>query len=276
MRSIHEPRIEEAIDVLGLSGSVVCCHASMRSFSENIRTEALIDAFLAAGITLVVPTFSYHFEVPPPDRDQPANNGMSYDRTFDRILDRNRPVHESRFQPHENSLSQRAMGALPATVLAQAGRIRGNHPLNSFSAIGPLAETVIGTQTPLDVYAPFRRLLDLNGKILMCGTDTTSMTFIHYAEQMAGQRLFIRWALTPAGKTIRVRVGGCSNGFRKLMPVVAGIATTFNCLGSTFMALDAQAALGKLIDTIRDDPGITHCSDAACERCNDAMAGGPG
>lgn len=268
MRSIHQPRIEEAIDALGLSGCVVCCHASMRSFTGNIRAEALLDAFLAARMTLVVPTFSYHFEVPPPDRDQPANNGMSYDRDW--------PIHESRFQPHENSLSQRAMGALPTTVLAQAGRMRGNHPLNSFSAIGPDAETVIGAQTPLDVYAPFRRLLDLNGKILMCGTDTTSMTFIHYAEQMAGRSLFIRWALTPAGKTIRARVGGCSNGFHKLMPVVSGVATTFNCLGSTFMAMDAQAALGKLIDAIRDDPAITHCRDAACERCNDAIAGGPG
>src|SRR5262245_33094712 len=56
-----------AIDVLGLGGLPVCLHSSLRSFGTlDGGPDTLIDAFVSSGCTLLVPTFSYHYEQPPP------------------------------------------------------------------------------------------------------------------------------------------------------------------------------------------------------------------
>ena len=44
----------------------------------------------------------------------------------------------------------RDMGAIPATLVAWPGHVRGNHPLDSFTAIGPRAAELVAEQTPLD------------------------------------------------------------------------------------------------------------------------------
>src|ERR687891_282076 len=45
----------------------------------------------------------------------------------------------------------RDMGAIPATLVRWPNRVRGNHPLDSFTAVGPSATELIAQQDPLDV-----------------------------------------------------------------------------------------------------------------------------
>jgi aminoglycoside 3-N-acetyltransferase len=96
------------------------------------------------------------------------------------------------------------MGAIPAAVVTREGRARGVHPLNSFSALGPRADELIRDQTAIDVYAPFEHLREMGGSVVMMGVGLDSMTLLHYAEQLAGRALFIRWAVGPAGEVIRM------------------------------------------------------------------------
>jgi hypothetical protein len=94
------------------------------------------------------------------------------------------------------------MGALPAAVLARPGRVRGDHQLSSFTAIGPLAEQLMRDQAPLHVFAPLEALTDTGGVVLLMSVGLDSTTLLHLAEQRAGRTLFRRWANGPEGTPI--------------------------------------------------------------------------
>ena len=65
---------------LGLAGQAVCVHSSLRSFGRvQGGAREVVDAFLRLGCTVVVPTFSYGFSVPPPPELRPSQNGWQYD-----------------------------------------------------------------------------------------------------------------------------------------------------------------------------------------------------
>jgi aminoglycoside 3-N-acetyltransferase len=99
--------------------------------------------------------------------------------------------------------------------------VRGNHPLNSFSAIGPLADELIRTQSLLNVYGPLQALYKHPATyMVLIGVDLTKATPIHFAEEKAGRRLFRRWAKLLDGTVHEVAVGSCSEGFNNLAPAV--------------------------------------------------------
>ena len=261
------PTLSELIKKLGLRNRPVCIHSSMRSFEPRLRTTDLVSALLDSGCTLLVPTFSYFFEISAPDEDQPARNGMDYTRkpgASQRIYDQN-----------QNALSVEDMGAFPAAVLARSDRERGNHPLNSFAAVGHLANELIAGQGWEDVYAPLRRLTELDGKLLLMGTDLTSLTFIHYAELLAGRELFIRWAWNVNHQPARARTGSCSKAFNQFAPALAPFSTERTVQNSLWQVFPAESSLEAIVRGITRDPGITHCGDRHCLRCQDAVAGGP-
>jgi len=57
----------EAINRLGIDGKPVCIHSSLKSFGYvDGGAETIIQAFLYAGGFVFVPTFTYMYEVYPP------------------------------------------------------------------------------------------------------------------------------------------------------------------------------------------------------------------
>ncbi|MDQ3398735.1 MAG: AAC(3) family N-acetyltransferase, partial [Deinococcota bacterium] len=169
----------------------------------------------------------------------------------------------------------REMGAVPAAIIAMPERVRGDHPLNSFSASGPLAQDLIAGQSGLDVYAPLRRLRELGGAVVLMGVGLTRMTLLHLAEAQAGPDLFVRWANGRDGKPVGVRVGGCSEGFERLVPALAGLERKLTVGDSLWRVYPARETLERAAAAIRAHPEITRCGDPACVRCSDAVRGGP-
>jgi aminoglycoside 3-N-acetyltransferase len=167
------------------------------------------------------------------------------------------------------------MGVIPATALSCTNHIRGNHPLNSFTAVGPQAAELISGQSPLDAYAPLAALARMKGFVLLMGVGLERMTLLHLAEKEAGRALFRRWANDAYGQTMAVEVGGCSEGFGKLEPSLRPLMRRINVGQSTWTLLPAAQALEYAAAAIRADPQITHCGVEICERCNDAVDGGP-
>ena len=167
----------------------------------------------------MVPTFTYK-EVAPPADQSPPQNGWDYARST--------TAHTQPEIPYSPDSTDVAgdMGAIPKALLKLPGRVRGDHPLDSLSAIGPLAHTLVDVQTSLEPYAPFRRLAELGGYILLLGVGLTKLTLLHEAERQAGRNLFWRWALDKDGKTVSLRVGGCSEGFERLAPALEGLERT--------------------------------------------------
>jgi aminoglycoside 3-N-acetyltransferase len=76
--------IRAGVRALGLTGTTVCLHASLRSFGRVAGgADGVVDGFLTEGCTIIVPSFSAGFgipgfSVPPPILARPERNGTDY------------------------------------------------------------------------------------------------------------------------------------------------------------------------------------------------------
>lgn len=262
--------VRGAVQRLGLGSLPLCVHASLRSFGwVDGGAAAVVEGLLAEGCTVLVPAFASGFRVPPPARWRLPRNGWDYD-AFPGVTDR---VGRA-FTPDVPDVD-RDMGAVSATVLACSERVRGDHPGDSFAAVGPLAREVIAGQRPLDVYAPLRAVAARGGAVVLMGVGLDSMTLLHLAEQRAGRALFRRWASGAAGRPVEIETGGCSDGFPRLEPMLAPLARETTVGASCWRAFPAGPTLAAAAAAFRREPTLTHCGRADCERCNDAVLGGP-
>lgn len=268
---VTQEDIQNALRTLGLSDLPVGVHASLSSFGcvEGGAT-TVKKGFLAEGNTLLVPTFSYQFAVPPPDQRWPERNGWDYESYVQSANGAGRI-----FTPESNELALEEMGAIPAAVLADRARVRGYQPLSSFTAIGPQARKLIKNQSPMDVFAPLNALADAGGWILLIGVGLDKLTLIHAAEEIANRQPFIRWANALDGEKQMVRLGGCANGFPRLSEVLDPLVKVCRVGESTWKAYPAKKTLAVAAQEIRRNPQITHCANANCQRCHDAILGGP-
>lgn len=263
--------IRQAARELGLAGRPLCVHASLRSFGGvKGGARAVVDALLAERCTILVPTFSWGFAVRPPPHLRPERNGTDYD-----LSSMSNSGNDRVFRPETTEIDRWDMGSIPAAVLNMEGHIRGNHPLNSFTAIGPQSDQLIDGQHALDVYRPLEVLVELGGQIVLMGVDLTRMTLLHLAEKEAGRTLFRRWANGPDGQPMMVEVGSCSDGFEKFDPIVAPLERRVKVGHSQWRVFPGRGTLSAAAQAIRLNASITTCSDPSCQRCAHALLGGP-
>lgn len=265
----HE--IDQQVASLGLAGQFVCLHASLESFGHvEGGADTIIDAFLDAGCTIMVPTFTgAQLEVQPDPDQMIERNG--WDTTWAQSL----PARSDVVYSPELDLVDESMGEISAAVLRRAKRCRGNHPHNSFTAIGPRAHLLVDDQAWDDVHAPLRELTKQRGYVLLSGVGLNRMTLLHFAEGLAGRRQFRRWATDTNGDAVPVSVRSCSEGFPNLeqsLGYLAQEATLGRSESRLFPAAESVTASAALI---RTDPGITRCGDPECFQCPHAIAGGP-
>jgi len=167
------------------------------------------------------------------------------------------------------------MGAVPRAMLNMPGRYRGNHPTNSFVALGPEAEELIKCQSYEDVYGPFKYMMEKNGKIILMGVGLNKMTAIHHAENLAGRELLIRWALDKNGNPARIREGSCSEGFEMLAPVISKYEQCIKVGDSLWRIYPIYETVHACAEKIKQDSNSTHCDNEKCVCCNAMQKGGP-
>ena len=243
--------IRIAVIQMGLAGQPLCVHASLRSFGHVEGGAAtVVDGLLQQGCTVMVPTHSYStYYMPPPGEGS---------------IDASIPA----YTPDSNAIDAGSMGAIPVCVLQKAGRGRGNHPLDSFTAVGPLASQLVESQSYDDTYAPIRVLGQLGGYIVMMGVGLNKLTALHHAERLAGRPLFTAWVKGVDGNPARVNIGGCSEGFVNLDPVLASIERRIRVGQSVWRIFPVEPLLALAVAAIRANPMITHCGNVDCEECN--------
>ena len=229
----------------------------------------MLDVFLEHGCTVIVPTFSRVYTIPPePERRLERN--YPDDNKFD-----NPPPGRNMVYTCDSQEIDNVMGAIPAALLAVRGRFRGYHPMCSFAAVGPLAQDLVACQSPQDVYGPVRELSRMGGRILLMGVGLERVTALHYAEQMAGRKLFRKWANGLDGEPIPSAVGGQSHGFEKLNHILSSEESQLAMGQGLWRAFPVEGLLKHASNAIREDPMATHCGQSDCRPCNEAMAGGP-
>lgn len=271
---IGDAELRAAVRAGGLSGRAVCLHSSLRAHGPvEGGAAAIVDAFLAEGVTLLVPTFCSRFALAAPADLRPARNGAD---TSGWGPEGGFPLDPEGVAGEEYTPSYDGtnLGAIPTEVLRRPGRRRGDHPFSSFTGIGPDAAELIDAQTPDDPNAPLRALAARGGLVVLAGVDLTSMTILHHAEEVAGQVLFRSWALV-GGHIAMVPIGGCSEGFERLAPVLAPVETRLTVGAGRWRVYPAGAAVHRAAAAIRAEPGLTHCPDPRCRKCHDAALGGP-
>jgi hypothetical protein len=206
---------------------------------QTVAGEAVARA-LGLGLGRVRPLQRPQFRLPAPADQRPAQNGIDYGE-----FPPEPPVAEGDPYTPRCGLINGSLGVFPATVIKRGGAVRGNHPLNSFAALGPQAEELIAAQSPADVYGPIRELAAREGMILLIGVGLNRMTAIHLAEQQSGRRLFLRWAKATDGQVAMFEVGSCSEGFPRLEPVLRQYAHPAVVGESRWRAFPSKQALEK-------------------------------
>jgi len=263
----------DAIRALGLEGQSVEAHTSFKSFGSMIEggADTLIDSFLAEGCTFMV--FAYtvaHYGVYPPMHLRPRRNAMDYSALTESDFPQPRV-----YTTESTEITRGELGIVPDTVVKRTGRVRSRSPLNSFAALGPAAVDLMDGQTALDVFAPLRRLCELDGYVLLMGVNLDRATILHYAEAEAGRAPFVKWALNAQGETEICHVGSCSGGFNRFDALLAGIERRVTVGESVWRCFPARDMVAICAAEMKQNPEITRCDTPGCARCADAIAGGP-
>lgn len=263
--------IAHAIETLELSAKMIFLHSSIKSFGYvEGGVDAIIQPFVDHHCTVVVPTFYYDAIVPPPKDKHYPQNGLDYTEEIEFNIDSVLPYTTGA------EMITKQMGAIPAGVLRRADSMRGDHPVCSFTAVGPRAEQVIMGQAPLNVYAPYKTINEENeAYLVLAGVDLTKATPIHYAEQLAGRQLFRRWAKVSSEAIVETENGGCSDGFNNLEPWVSAIEQRIKVGDSLWRVYPFKPFVTAIARAVQRNPSITHCVNPYCLRCSDAVKGGP-
>jgi aminoglycoside 3-N-acetyltransferase len=268
MDAVRAEDITAAAEQAGLAGRPVIVHSSLRSFGAvDGGPAAVVRGLLDAGATLVVPTSTFRFcRAPAPSGWRP----LPYNSEDDGSIPPAGTVSSHGYSVDAQFVDP-AMGAVPAAVLRDMQRRRGDHPLNSFTAIGPDADALVAGQTPFDVYAPLRELVRRGGAVAAMGVGLDAVTLLHLAELEAGLRLLRRWGRYADGRVVEARHGGCSRGFERLATAVAPAERRSVIGSSTWRVYDADHLLELAAAQFRTDPSAGRCGDPGCARCRDQV-----
>ncbi|MDO9088357.1 MAG: AAC(3) family N-acetyltransferase [Anaerolineaceae bacterium] len=235
----------------------VIVHASLSSFGE-IRggADTLLGAILASFHSVMAPTFTYKSMLTP--ETGPENNGIIYGT----CRDQNRMAE---FYTQDMPVD-RLMGTLSEKIRTHPLATRSTHPILSFAGIN--LNEAIEQQTLEEAMAPIQWLMDHEGFVLLLGVDHTVNTSIHLAEQIAGRKSFIRWALTPGAVYECPNFPGCSAGFQKALPNLMGQTKSIQVGLSEVHALPLNEMIPNLVGLIQNDPLALLCEKENCPRCD--------
>jgi aminoglycoside 3-N-acetyltransferase len=242
---------------IGLNpGQPVIVHASLSAVGE-IRggMDTVLGALLSLASGVMAPTFTYKTMVIP--EIGPEDNAMQYGTG----KDQNRMAEF--FRP--DMPADLLMGRLPEAIRKHPDAARSNHPILSFAGIH--MEEALRAQTNETPLAPVGELARQKGIVLLIGVNHTANTSIHYAEQLAGRKQFIRWALTPQGVRECPNFPGCSDGFEQAAPLLRRYTRTTKLGNATAQAIALAPMIDSLTMLIGRQPLALLCSktDERCE-----------
>jgi aminoglycoside N3'-acetyltransferase len=266
--SVSRETISAGLRRLGLAGKPVVVHTSLRSFGHaEGGAETVICALQDVCSTVLMPGFQCAAKILPPPEKRYRQNGCDYAVHFD-VVNPPRPfdVHAAPLHPK--------MGIVGRTFAQQPATRRSCHPWHSWLGTGEHAAEWLADHPWETTNRPLETLAAAGGFVLLLGVNLASCTAVHVAEERAGRRPFIRWAMDAGGGIREVATSGCAKGFEALAPYGRHLFQTER-IGDCM----AQAApLGELVaclaPVIRAEPELTRCS-ADCRRCHDAILGGP-
>jgi len=241
---------------LELGDVPVIAHASLSAFGRiKGGAETMVGALLASFQGVMMPTFTYRTMITP--EVGPPDNAITYGSGSEN----NKNAEFFRLNMPTDNL----MGSVAETLRTQLDARRTSHPIYSFS--GVKVDWALKTQTIENPFGPIQALTEAGGWVILIGADHTVNTSIHYGEQVAGRRQFIRWALTPQGIVPCPRWPGCSYGFNQVAPMMETVTRTIEVGMASVFAVPLKELIAVVREMIIEDPFALLCNEINCERC---------
>lgn len=275
--SVQKKDIMNFIQRSNLEDSIICLHSSLKSFGfVEGGANAVLDAFMECGCTLVCPTFYWKGFLPP--QKNYTQNGMDYESTQKASYGLTIDSISYEENPEQIDVS---MGIIPRTLLTYSQAIRTKNPMNSFCVAGQLADKLVNGHTANIVdsvytaYTVYKNIfMEKSAKafILLAGVDFTSCTPIHFAEEISGKKQFRRWGLYKS-VIAETELGSCSEGFENLRPYMMNLEKTDTVGNSTMRYYPFNEFILQASQVIKENTTLTMCSPN-CTRCVDMSRGG--
>ena len=266
--SVSGELLAEGVRRLGLSSKPVAVHCSLRSFGRvEGGAETVLGALQSVCSTVLLPGFQCAAKIPPPIGQRYRQNGCDYAIHFD-LINPPRPfdVHTAPLHPK--------LGAVCHTFVRQTRTLRSEHPWHSWLGVGPQAATWLADHPWESTNRPLEKLAAAGGYVVLLGVGLSSCTALHLAEEQAGRRPFIRWAMDARGVIREVATSGCAKGFDTLLPFCHDLFRSERIGTCLAQAAPVAELLDRLAPIIRAQPELTRCGPA-CLRCRDAILCGP-
>lgn len=168
-------------------------------------------------------------------------------------------------------------GALANVMIKHPQSVRSYHPIQRFTAIGPLAHELMDKHTfQSGGYDVMARMADMNALNLSVGRKTVGVGTTHVAVEKMGFKkkrsgMGINY-LNDKGKIELFEVnwnGGCSRGFYKFLPLYekAGCLKRVKIGGADAVLTDMRGTLEVEINKLKEDPAFFFCDDPTCKDC---------
>lgn len=173
--------IVDALREIGVkSGQNIMVHTSMKSFGfvcggPQIIIEALIEV-VGEGGTIMMPTQTWK------NMDPAYGVHWQEPKEWWNIIRDNWPAYDKDITPTNS------MGAVAEMFRKWPGTLRSDHPVRSVAAWGKNAKYLVSNHDLSDIFgetSPIAKLYDLNGHVLLLGTDYDKNTSIHLADERA-------------------------------------------------------------------------------------------
>lgn len=242
---------------LGLAKNLVIAHASLRAFGPIEGGAAtMLTALLDSVRGVIMPAFTYKTMLNPDVG--PPRNGITYGSQTD--------LNKMAEKFHADMPVDPAMGVLPEVMRRHPRAKRSMHPIQSFTGIR--ADAILNRQTLFDPLAPIGALAESDGWVLLLGVDHKVNTSIHYAEKLAGQLQFIRWALLQDRVVECPGFPGDSEGFNVIEPFIEKYTRQVQIGDARVQAVHLKSLINVVLEKLTENPYILLCGRPDCERCN--------
>jgi len=217
---------------------------------------ALTAALADSCTTVITPTFTYQTMVYP--SEGPADNAVDYPAASDASVD----AEFFRASLPASPL----MGPLAESIRRSGGAERSSHPILSFA--GWNAGEILETQTLAEPFAPIDELARAGGDVILLGAEPSANVALHLAEQRAGRKQFVRWALTPKGVIECPVFPGCARGLGAIEPMLAGVERSEKIGSFILQRIPLRDLLNIAVAWIRQDPQALLCDNPECPFCS--------
>lgn len=239
----------------------VIVHASLSAFGMvQGGGDSMLGALLSSFDMLIMPAFTYKTMIIP--EIGPLDNAIVYGSGKD--ANRMAEIYS------QDMPADKTMGVVAEALRQHPRAERSSHPILSFTGVN--ASPILEAQTMNDPLLPIQALNEAGGWVLLLGVDQTSNTSIHFAEQLAGRKQFVRWALTSTGVVTCPGFPGCSQGFEALSPELDGVIRSLTVGDARLQAMPVAGLLDRACAMLKKNPTALLCNRADCERCNTIRA----